>query len=451
MARVFEAELEITDARYPNLGIAFQNSVKIAVKNTLPGQIVKMRVKFSKKGSVGKVLELIKKADYEITPRCPDFGFCGGCVYQNITYAKEIEIKEKTVLDLLSQNGVQGFEYSGIIPSPVEAGYKNKMEFSFGDCEKGGVLQLGMHKRGAYYEVVTPQNCNIADGDFKKVVDFTLNFFRKAGESFHHKMMKTGSLRHLVIRKAAFTGEIMVNIVTSSAVRANLNEFAQGLAEINFDGKLCSVAHTVNNSPADAVICEQQHLLYGSAFITENLSGLKFKITPFSFFQTNSRGAEKLYETVREYAGNLKDKTALDLYCGTGTITQILASSVKKITGIEIVPEAVAAAEENVLENGIANCEFICGDVLRHLNDITEKPHLVVLDPPREGVHPKAVKKIIGIGAEKIIYVSCNPVTLVRDLKIFAEAGYAAEKIRLCDMFPRTAHVESVCLLSRGN
>ncbi|MDR1688339.1 MAG: 23S rRNA (uracil(1939)-C(5))-methyltransferase RlmD [Clostridiales bacterium] len=451
MARVFETEIEITDALYPNLGIAFQNAVKIAVKNTLPGQIVRARVKFSKKGSVGKATQIIKHADYEITPRCADFGFCGGCVYQNLTYEKEIELKEKTVLNLLSQNDVQGFEYLGIIPSPCKAGYKNKMEFSFGDSEKGGILQLGMHKRGAYYEVVTPQNCNIADGDFKKIADFTLDFFRKEGESFYHKMMKTGSLRHLVIRKAAFTGEIMVNIVTSSFVRANLNKFAQNLAEIKFDGKLCSVVHTVNNSSADAVICEELHLLCGRGFITENLLGLKFKITPFSFFQTNSHGAEKLYETVRDYAGNLKDKTALDLYCGTGTITQILSPCVKKITGIEIVPEAVNAAKENVLENGITNCDFICGDVLSQINDIAEKPHLVVLDPPREGVHPKAITKIIGVGAAKIIYVSCNPVTLVRDLRIFTEAGYMAEKITLCDMFPRTAHAETVCLLKGKN
>ena len=338
--------------------------------------------------------------------------------------------------------------------------YRNKMEFSFGDEYKDGPLALGMHKRGSFYDLVTVSDCQIVDEDFRTILKVTLDYFSKNNIPYFHRATHKGYLRHLLVRKATKTGEIMVDLVTTTQTEGfNEEELLAGfryeLLTRHYDGRFKGVLHTKNDTVADVVKNEGTEVLYGDSYFYEELLGLKFKITPFSFFQTNSLGAEVLYETAREFIlGDDKDslngKTVYDLYSGTGTIAQLMAPVCKEVVGVEIVEEAVCAAKENAALNGLDNCKFIAGDVLKVLDEIEEKPDYIILDPPRDGIHPKAIGKIIEYGVENMVYISCKPTSLARDLQIFMDRGYRVEKICCVDMFPNTVHVETVVLLSKG-
>jgi len=449
MARKIIGEVFIEDIEFPNNGIGFFDGKKVYVKNTVPGQRVLIEVKKKKQRYEGKLLEIIKKADYEIIPKCPVFNICGGCNYQNIPYKKQLEFKKNNVLKLLAQADLNDFQFLGIQGSPDIYSYRNKMEFSFGDTGIDGELSLGMRKRNSFYEVSNADNCLIVDNDIRKIVICVRDFFKNSMDTFYHKTKRTGSLRHLVVRKAFFTGEIIINLVTANELQSDINKLKDLLLNLNFDGKLVGFLHTINESVADIVRADEVRVLFGRDFFIEKLLGLEFKISIFSFFQTNSRGAELLYSIITQFAGNIEDKTVFDLYCGTGTIAQVMARKAKKVIGVEIVTEAIDAAKVNAKLNGIVNCEFIAGDVLRIVDEINQKPDLIVIDPPREGIHPKAIQKIICFGAQKVIYVSCKPSSLSEDLTAFVNNGYVVEKIQCVDLFPGNYHVETVCLLSK--
>ena len=443
-------EIKIDEILFPNKGKGIFDNNKILVKNTIPGQKVLVKIKKKKGDNIeGTVLNIIKKSDIEIESKCSHFKFCGGCTYQNISHNDELKLKENQILKLLENNNIKNFEYMGIVPSPNLEGYRNKCEFSFGDEQKDGDLALGMRKRMSNYEVVTLKDCNIIDNDYLKIIELVLNFFKEKDISFYHKMKHTGVLRHLVVRKSFTYGEILVNLITTSEYNFSIEEFKNLLLNNNdiFEGSICGILHTINDSVADVVKSDKTNLLYGKDYFVEKLFNLNFRISAFSFFQTNSKGAEKLYSVVKEFIGNAQNKVIFDLYCGTGTISQILAENAKKIIGIEIVDEAIYSAIENAKFNNINNCEFIIGDVLNKIESLNNKPDIIVIDPPRDGIHPKAINKIINFNASKIIYISCKPTSLVRDLQIFEENNYKVEKIKLIDMFPRTYHIETVVLM----
>ena len=278
----------------------------------------------------------------------------------------------------------------------------------------------------------------------------------REGASFPAHLSHEGYLRHLLVRKSVKTGQILVDIVTTTQIEHDFTELVNRLTSIEYKGTLTGVLHTFNDSLADAVINEKTELLYGQDYIEEELLGLRFKITPFSFFQTNSLGAEVLYSKAREYvlSGGFGDVAGskpviYDLYTGTGTIAQMLSPVASKVIGVEIVAEAVEAAKKNAAQNGLTNCEFIADDVLKALDNIEIKPDFIVLDPPRDGIHPKALEKIIDYGVDRMVYISCKPTSLARDLVTLQERGYKVEKCCCVDMFPNTGHVETVILLSR--
>uniref|UniRef100_UPI004029172A 23S rRNA (uracil(1939)-C(5))-methyltransferase RlmD n=1 Tax=Eshraghiella crossota TaxID=45851 RepID=UPI004029172A len=340
------------------------------------------------------------------------------------------------------------YEFLGITGSPVTTAYRNKMEFTFGDEFKDGPLSLGLHKKNSFYDILTVTGCRNIDEDYSKILKITVDYFNEKKLPFYHKMTHKGYLRNLLVRKAYKTGEIIIDIITSTQIDFDLSEYAELLKKADYKGTLNGILHTVNDSLADAVINEGTEVLYGKDYIYEELLGLKFKITPFSFFQTNSLGAEVLYTKTREFVGEIDNQVVFDLYSGTGTIAQILAPVAKKVVGVEIIEEAVVAARENARLNGLDNCEFIAGDVLKVIDDIKDKPDMIVLDPPRDGIHPKAIDKIIDFGVNKIVYVSCKPTSLARDIEIFEARGYKVKKVCCVDMFPGTGHVETVVLLS---
>lgn len=442
-------ELTIEELEFPNVGVGYYDGERVTAKNTLPGQFIKGQVIKTKRGIQVNCLEVIKKAANEIEPACPVFDMCGGCTYQRLTYADEVEMKGKMVLAVLKAAGIDGFAYDGIVPADNALFYRNKMEFSFGDDGMDGNLTLGMRKRGSFYEAVNADDCRICHKDFTKIAAETHKYFSERNGQFYHRIKQTGTLRNLIVRKGYFTGEILVNIVTASGIKHDLADYASGLLKLPLEGNIVSIIHTENNSPADAVKIDKMNLLYGNGFYMEKLLGLSFKISAFSFFQTNSEGAQHLYETVLELAGDISNKTVFDLYCGTGTIAQLAAKTAKKVIGIELIEEAVSAAKANAELNGITNCRFIADNVLTAVDTLTDKPDIIIIDPPREGIHPKAIGKIIEFGAETVVYVSCKPSSLANDLPVFMASGYMPVKIKCHDMFPRTGNIETCCLLRK--
>lgn len=452
MKKKDEIILEIADVNFPNKAYGYYEGEKVIVKNAVPGQKVQAQV-FKKRGSgvEARLQEVIERSPLEReTGMCSHYALCGGCTYQTMRHEEELRLKERQVKRLLENAGICVQSWEGIVPAPSETGYRNKCEFSFGDEEKDGDLALGMRKRMSYYEVVTLKDCNIVDADYLRIIEGTLQFFQERKVPFYHKARHDGSLRHLVVRKGAATGEILINLVTSSEVPFSVEEFKDMLLGLELDGSVCGILHSVNDGLADVVKSDEMRLLYGRDFFMEKLFDLEFKVSVYSFFQTNSAGAEKLYSIVKEFAGDVADKTVFDLYCGTGTIGQIMAEAgSKKVIGIELIEEAVVAANENAKRNHLENCTFLAGDVLKMVDELKERPDLIIVDPPRDGIHPKAIGKIIAFGAPEIVYVSCKPTSLARDLEIFQQEGYQVERVELMDMFPRTVHVETVVLLSK--
>ena len=488
----------VTRVDYPGKGIVETPEGICIVKNVLPGQRIRLRVSKKRRGKAeGTLQEVLEKAPSERTAPCPHFGSCGGCMYLNLPFEEELELKKNQVESLLrgamreaSQlSGIPEEElevsrwFEGILPSPQEYEYRNKMEYTFGDEYKDGPLALGMHRRGGFYDIVTVDGCRITDPDFSLILRTTLDYFRKNPDScqspsdrpeadsaktdtlssssgtlpFYHRLRHTGYLRHLLVRKAAFTGEVLIDLVTTTQRQPALSGFANSLLELQekglLKGSIAGILHTKNDSPADVVVDQGTEVLYGKDFFTEELLGLRFKVTPFSFFQTNSHGAEVLYNTARSYlsAGSEAGRDrgiVYDLYSGTGTIAQLMAPAASRVIGVEIVEEAVEAARINAVENGLTNCEFIAGDVLKVLDTIEQKPDTIILDPPRDGIHPKALPKILSYGVDNILYISCKPTSLSRDLPAFIAAGYRPVRGVCVDQFPWTSSVETVCLLS---
>lgn len=443
-------EAEIKDMEFPAKGIAYVEDKKVFIKNAIVGQKVKARIKRNrKKYADAKLIGVLEKSPMESDAFCPHFDVCGGCSRQTIPYNKQLEMKANLVKNLIDDSGIENYEFLGIEPSPDVHGYRNKMEYSFGDEVKGGEMTLGMHKRGQFHSVVTVNECKLVEEDFNRILSTTLNYFKERQVPLYNNKSHEGYLRHLVVRKGLKTGEILISLVTSSQLDIDLGDYAKEIENIEFDGKLKGLLHIYNDSLGDAVKCDKLEILYGKDFFYEEILGLRFKISPFSFFQTNSRGAEILYNTALDFIGNAENKKVFDLYSGTGTIGQIVAKKAKKVIGIEIVEEAVKAANENARMNGLDNCEFIAGDVLKKINEIKETPDIIILDPPRAGVNSKALDKILRYKAKEIVYISCNPKTLGDNLIQIEGAGYKVEKVKCVDMFPHTPHVECVVRIYR--
>ena len=456
---------------FPNKGIVrTEDGGRVIVKNVVPGQKVSASINKVRKGKCeGRLLEVLERsAKEQPEAACIHAGESGGCTYQTLPYEEQLAMKASQVKKLIDDVIVPentDYEFLGIKASPRQQEYRNKMEFSFGDAYKGGPLALGMHKRGSFYDIVDVPECRIVDDDFHTVLTVTLDYFKERNLPYYHKLRHTGYLRHLLVRKAVKTGEILVDLVTTTQIaeggeEALLAGWKDVVCAAAYQGTLTGVLHTRNDSVADTVTNEGTDVLFGQDHFYEELLGLRFQITPFSFFQTNSLGAEVLYETAREFIGDAlpsgtdadvaeHGKVVFDLYSGTGTIAQMLAPVAKKVIGVEIIPEAVEAAKENARLNSLTNCEFIAGDVLKVIDEIEEKPDYIVLDPPRDGIHPKALEKIIRYGVPQMVYISCKPTSLARDLEVLQASGYEVKKVCCVDMFPATVHVETVILLSR--
>lgn len=475
----------VEKVNYPNRGVMHVGEETVVVKNVLPGQ--KIRCSITKSGHrrlEGRLLEVLEKSALETGKTCKNFGICGGCTYLSLGYETQKEIKEqqvKAALDQALEGQNTAYVWEGIQESPLQYEYRNKMEFTFGNEYKDGPLTIGMHKRGSFFDIVPVEDCLLIDGDYRLILKTVREYFAKKEISFFHRMTHVGYLRHLLVRKSRAENTILVALVTTSQIAEDtelLQGFLEALMGLQGEGKLsgqfAGILHILNDSPADVVQSDRTDILYGKDGFGEKLLGLDFQVSTFSFFQTNSAGAEVIYRTVQRYVESAgmnaradlenmreegaetnsvkkagRDKIVFDLYSGTGTITQLMSPVAKKVIGVEIVEEAVEAARRSAAANHLDNCEFIAGDVLKALDEIEEKPDFIILDPPREGIHPKALPKILDYGVQNLVYVSCKLSSLINDLAVFRARGYEVVRATAVDQFPWTANVESCVLLER--
>lgn len=451
---IYEGTIEKVD--FPNKGRVMIGDEKVTVKNGIPGQKIRFMINKKRSGRAeGRLMEVLEHSPLETrTPVCSIFPDCGGCMYQTMDYEEQLRMKERQVRDLLDaalkEGGQSSYTWEGIHGSPIEFGYRNKMEFSFGDEYKDGPLSLGLHKKGSTYDVLNAYDCKLVHEDMTKILACVHKYFKDRNVSYYKKLQHIGYLRHLLLRRGVTSGEILVHVITTSQEEHDLSPLKEELLSLPLEGKIVGIMHIINDSLSDVVQSDETRILYGQDYFYETLLGLRFKISTFSFFQPNSLAAEVLYSIVRNYIGDTKDKVVFDLYSGTGTIAQLAASVADEVIGVEIVEDAVKAARENAKLNGLSNCRFIAGDVLKVLDDLTEKPDVIILDPPRDGIHPKALPKILSYGVEHIVYISCKATSLARDLPSFLEAGYRLEKACCVDQFCQTVHVETVTHLVKS-
>ncbi len=459
-----EIELTIESLAYGGRGVAKVNGYVIFVKNTIPGQKVKTLVYRKKKGyAEGRPLEVVEESPYINDVSCEHFMFCGGCSFQNMVYEEQVNQKAQQVEDLFRrQAGISDFTIDEIIFAKNQFHYRNKMEFSFSnrrwvtpgepeDAKKD--FALGLHVPKRFDKILDINNCHIQPELGNKILDVVKKKAKDLSLKPYDVRTHIGFLRHLVIRFGQQTGDSMVNLVTSYD---NL-ELIQPLADeiIEKIPQVTSIINNINTKKGDTAYGDYEKLLHGSPTITEKIGDLTFEISSNSFFQTNSLQAEKLYQTVLDNAGLTGNETVYDLYCGTGSISIFLAQKAKEVHGFELITSAIEDATRNAITNRVtnvrfhkANLDFFFKKGKAH-KDLPD-PDLIVIDPPRAGMHKDMVKILPEFGAKRLVYVSCNPTTQSRDVALLSESGYQLTKLTIVDMFPHTPHIETVGILEKN-
>lgn len=436
----------------------------VFVQGAYPGEKVRAKVKKVKKNYAESVLtEVLIPSPHRIKPECRHFGVCGGCKQQDLVYPEQVAHKQAQVADIFKKiGGIENFPQEPLAASDKQYYYRNKMEFSFSQKrwltqEEAGNrdvtnlgLFLGLHVPGVYDKVLDLQECKLQSPLSEEIMIFTREYFIEKGMDAYSTKTHTGYLRNLVIRQSENTDDLMVNLVTSRDEQAVAYNYASVLTQ-KFP-EVTTVVNNINTSKAQVAKGEYEIVVLGSGKIYDKIGDYKFGISANSFFQTNTLQAEKLYYIALEYAGLRGNEVVFDLYCGAGTITIFMASHCREIYGFEAVPDAIMDAETNKNLNNAPNAHFFMADLYKSFLPVVaerklQKPDVVVLDPPRSGLHPNTLSDVISLSPAKIVYVSCNPATQARDVKEFLETGYRLVKSRAVDMFPNTWHIENVVLL----
>jgi 23S rRNA (uracil1939-C5)-methyltransferase len=445
--------------------VARHNGMAVFVSGCVPGDEVRAMVtKTRKRHAEARTLEVLRPSKHRVAPPCIYFGDCGGCKWQNLDYAEQIRWKRQHVIDSFQRiGGLEGVEVRETIGCPDIYFYRNKMEFSFGDQrwltereiasgeEFDRDFAVGLHVPGRYDKVLDVHQCWLQSELSNSILNRTRDFAKRLGLTIYNTRTHTGLLRNLVIRHSRASGETMVILVTSDDATDVIEAYADMLQrEIP---EVTTLVQGVNRKKAQIAFSEETRLMYGPGTITERIAGNEFTISPFSFFQTNTAQAERLYDEALKAADLRGDEAAWDLYCGAGTITLALARRTKHVLGIELNEGSVMDARENAGRNDITNVEFIAGDlkdVIQHpeIQRGPARPDVLVTDPPRAGMHEDVVRRILELEPERISYVSCNPTTQARDCALLAEK-YDVEYVQPVDMFPQTYHIETVARLVR--
>jgi 23S rRNA (uracil1939-C5)-methyltransferase len=443
-----ELELRIDSLAFGGSGVARHDGFVVFVRGGVPGDDVRARITKVKRGfAEGIVTELVHSSDSRVAAPCRHFGVCGGCRFQDLAYSVQLAEKERQVRDALVRIGrFAEPPLEPIVPAASQYSYRNKLEYSFTSGEDG--VDLGFHRAGRWDEVIGIEECLLTTDVGNAIRLAVRGWAREEQLDAYDQENGSGYLRHLVVREGRNTGQALVVLVTALGERFDAGYLVDVLRRFP---EVRSIHWAINDTPAEQTNLPTK-LLWGEDAIEEEILGLRFRVRPSAFLQTNTEMAERLYELAREYAGMSGEENVFDLYCGTGTIGLALAESAGSVWGVEISEEAVACAIENAELNGIDNARFFAGNVGQSIEELREEagsPDVVIVDPPRAGLAGKALRRTGALGASRIVYVSCNPTTLASDLQVLRdEYGYVLERCRPVDMFPHTPHVESVSLLS---
>ena len=436
-------------------GLARVDGRVVFVEGGLPGDRAEARVRRVRRGYAEARLEkLASPSPMRIAARCPHVPRCGGCRFQELDYAQQLREKERQVIETLQHlGGIAEPPVRPIVAAPETFHYRNKMEFSFSPGD-AGVPKLGLHERGTFDKVFALETCLLPSALTVEIVHLTQRFASERQWRAYHPSRHEGVARFLAVRHLPLSQQCAVHLIAASDELPGLAEWARAVAALSRE--IRSITLGLTRSRANVAFAEEERVLHGEAFIVERLMGLEFEAGSNAFLQTNSRQAEALYTAALECAGVGADDTVLDLYSGTGTLTLLLARSAREVVGVESVPEAVEAARRNLRRNAIEHARFECGEARAVLRGWARgeragapRPGVVVVDPPRAGLHPRVVARTCELAPRRIVYVSCNPATLARDLKDFAAGGYGCAEIRPFDMFPHTPHIECVARLER--
>ena len=460
-------EAYVESIAFGGSGVAHIDGFTILIKNGLPGQKVEAQITRNKKNyAEARLKNVLKHSPVEATPRCEYFGTCGGCRLQNMIYEEQLNQKQRQAEETLNHiGGFSEIPMEEILPSTDPFFYRNKMEYSFSDqrwltheemqIEKieNKDFALGLHIPGRYDKVLDINQCFLLSQRSNDVLNFVRSYTKDSGIPPYSSKVHSGFWRFLVFRESKTLDQFMINLVTAESREGEKQaEQLAGSLEKNFPF-ITTFIHNVNRKKAQIAFGDSEQIIFGSGYIEERLEDKTFRISANSFFQTNSLQAEKMYRLIKNWGEFEKDQVVYDLYSGTGIIGIFISDVVKRIVGIELIPQAIEDAKTNCQINNINNCEFIQGDLLKVLTDTRNfvkqynQPDMVIIDPPRSGMHPKLPEKIIQLNPAKIIYVSCNPSTLARDLKVLCESAFRIKRVKPIDMFPHTAHCETVVLL----
>ena len=448
LARGEEIELQVDRLAYGGRGVARHGELVVFVARGLPGDRVRARVtKFKRRYAEAYAIELLEPGPGRVEPRCAHFGVCGGCAWQNLDYAEQLRHKHAQVADALQRIG--GF--ADVEPAPMVAaeglyGYRNKVEYSWSQTPDGP--RLGYHQLGRWDRLIAVDQCHIASDASNDVRRAFERWATELGLPAYDQRGGEGYLRHLVVREGGGTGELLAMLVTTPGAVPGVERLAELVPEA-----VVGVVHAVNPGVAEVSLGLEQAQLFGRDRFAERIGGLEFAVTAGAFMQTNTAMAERLYALAIEAARLRPDDVVWDLYCGAGAIGLLAAPHAGQVYGIEISEESIAGARENAVRNGIGNAEFVAGDVAKSVRPLLErvpKPDVVFVDPPRSGLTPKAVRRVLELAPERLVYVSCNPTTFAPNARQLVDGGYTLEFVRPLDMFPHTPHIECVARLTRG-
>ncbi|MEW6080113.1 MAG: 23S rRNA (uracil(1939)-C(5))-methyltransferase RlmD [Thermodesulfobacteriota bacterium] len=452
-----EVTLDIESLAFGGRGIARVDGLTVFVEGALPGDSVRARIiRKKQRYAEARLMEIILPAPDRTEPPCRYFGYCGGCVLQNLAYDRQLEYKRQHVVDSLEHIALMpDVRVHPVLPSARLFGYRNKMEFSCSDrrwllpVEMGREdldtgFALGLHVPGTFNKILDIEQCLLFPDDGNRILAAVRELIRQSSVPVYNLKTHAGFWRFVMLRHSVAADTWMVNIVTAFEDRPRVQPLADMIAG-SFP-KVSSVMNNINGRKAAIAAGEREILLYGDAVIEDRIGRFRFDISANSFFQTNTPGAEALYRVAESYAALSGTETVMDLYCGTGTIAIRLSGAAREVVGLEINPACVADADANCRKNGIDNARFIAGDVRETLNRIGQPPDVLVIDPPRAGMHPDVVAQVLGLATPKIVYVSCNPATLARDIGLLKE-HYTVAEVQPVDMFPHTPHIECVARL----
>ena len=443
--QVYEAT--ITDYTAEGQGVAHVQGCAVFLPNAIAGERVRLRIeKAQKTWAAGKIVEILEKSPHRVNRECPVAKLCGGCDFWHMDYAEETRLKAERVKTCLNRLAGEALTEVPILAAPDCHGYRNKAQYPV--AAKKGRAYAGFFRAGTH-DVVENRRCLILPEETDAVKDAVMDYVNQFRVSVYNESSHTGLLRHIYVRRGAVSKQILVCLVCNGEKLPKVDALLSRLQRIP---GFTTLVLSVNTKKGNAVLGDKFVTLYGPGYIEDTLCGLNFRLSPRSFYQVNHHQAQRLYETAISLAGIAKEDTVLDLYCGVGTITLAMASAAGKVIGVEVIPQAVEDARDNAHRNGIENAEFFCGDAGQAALELEKngvRPDVVVVDPPRKGLNADTIEALSRMAPRRIVYVSCDPATLARDVALLKQRGYTLQSATAADLFPRCAHVETIVLLQR--